>query len=157
MRVGMRIVLSLAVFLGITGIVYAVTSYEWRGTVLLLVGGVSFLFVGVVLRGAVRQPSVPVTTETMAPEELSVESEHIGPTIWPFVFSIAALLLVVGLVIRWVLIPAGIVFIGAAAGWFLDIKRQWHPGELAAAHGAVSEGDVSAPERKQQPDDDHRD
>src|SRR5438552_2598518 len=125
MTVGRRIALGLAAFLAVTGIVYALTAYEWRGTVLLLVFVVSFSYVGLVLRGAWRRASVPVTQETMAPEELSVESEHIGPTIWPFVFSIAALLLVVGLVgIHWVLIPSGIVFVGAGAGWFLDIKRQ---------------------------------
>jgi FtsH-binding integral membrane protein len=93
MRVGMRIALSFALFLAVTGTVYAVSSHERRGTVLLLVCATSFLYVGFVLRGALRRASVPDTKETMAPEELSVESEHIGPTIWPFVFSIAALLL----------------------------------------------------------------
>jgi len=158
MSVGMRIALGLGLFLAVTGIVFAVTAHEWRGTVLLLVCAVSFTYVGLVLRGAMRRASVPVTKETMVPEEVSVESEHIGPTIWPFVFSIAALLLVVGVVgIRWVLIPAGILFLGAGAGWFLDIKRQWHPGELAAHHEQVSTGGVSALQDKQEPDDDHRD
>jgi hypothetical protein len=155
MRVGMRIALGLALFLAITGTVYATTAYEWRGTVLLLVCATSFLYVGLVLRGALRRASVSLTKETMAKEDLFVESEHIGPTIWPFVFSIAALLLVVGVVgIHWVLIPGGILFLGAGAGWFLDIKRQREPGELA--HEQASTGGVSTLEGKQQPDDDHR-
>jgi hypothetical protein len=62
------------------------------------------------------------------PEQSSPETEHVGPTIWPFVFSLAALLLVVGLVeIHWILIPGAILFVGAAAGWFVDIRRQHHP------------------------------
>jgi len=157
MRVAMRIALGLAVFLAVAGVTYAVTAYEWRGTVLLLVCAVSFSYVGLVLRGAVRQASVPVSQETLAPEELSVESENIGPTIWPFVFSIAALLLVVGLVgLHWVLIPAGILFIGAGAGWFLDIKRQWHPGEFAAAHEQTPAAGGSTLEDEQKRNQDHR-
>ena len=157
MSVGMRIALGLGLFLAVTGIVFAVTAHEWRGTVLLLVCAVSFTYVGLVLRGAMRRASVPATRETMAQEEAAVESEHIGPTIWPFVFSIAALLLVVGVVgIRWVLIPSGILFLGAGVGWFLDIKRQRHPGTLAAYPQQPSIGGVSALQHEQQPDDDHR-
>ncbi len=155
MKVGMRIALSLALFLAVAGIVFGITAHEWRGTVLLLVCAVSFTYIGLVLRGAVRRASVPVTKETMAAEEESVESAHIGPTIWPFVFSIAALLLVVGIVgVHWVLIPSGILFFGAGAGWFLDIKRQWHPGALAAAHERARGGPASTLEGKQQPDED---
>jgi hypothetical protein len=153
----MRIAQGLGLFLAVTGVVYALTAYEWRGTVLLLVCAASFTYVGLVLRGAVRQASVPVTKETTAPEQLAVESAHIGPTIWPFVLSVAALLLVVGLVgAHWVLIPAGILFVGAGAGWFFDIKRQWHPGELAAAHGPAMPGGGSALEDEHQRDEDHR-
>jgi len=85
---------------------------------------------------------------------------HIGPTIWPFVFSIAALLLVVGIVgIRWILIPGGILFAGAAAGWFRDIRQQWHPHGSATAHADMQSnpaGGVSTLERKQQADENHR-
>jgi hypothetical protein len=130
MNVGMRIYLGLALFIAVVGTVYAFTAYEWRGTVLLLVLAVAFLYVGLVLRGAVRRGSVPVTEETMMEEDLSVESEHIGPTIWPFVFSIAALLLVIGIVgIHWIIAPGVIVFLAAAAGWFFDIRDQHQPSD----------------------------
>ncbi len=159
MRVGMRIALGLAAFLAVAGAVLGATAHEWRGTVLLMVCAVAFLYVGLVLWATVRRASVPITKETMAAEELSLEPEHIGPTIWPFVFSIAALLLVVGVVaFHWILIPSGILLLGAGAGWFLDIKRQRHPGELAAAHDQAQSGGGLAFERKQQPDDEgHRD
>jgi Cytochrome c oxidase subunit IV len=158
MRVSMRIALGLAAFLGVAGIVFAVTSREWRGTVMLLVCAVAIGYVGLVLRGAVRAASVPVTGEALASEELEVESEHIGPTIWPFVLSIAALLLVIGLVaVHWVLIPTGILFIGAGAGWFLDIKRQRHLGELGLAHQQATPGGGSTLEDQQHPDGDDGD
>jgi Cytochrome c oxidase subunit IV len=125
MNVGMRIALALALFMAVAGTVYASTAREWRGAVLLLVLAVAFLYVGLVLRGAVRRASVPVSQETTAEEGASVGSEHIGPTIWPFVFSVAALLLVIGIVgVRWIIVPGAIVFVAAAAGWFSDIRRQ---------------------------------
>lgn len=153
----MWVALGLAVFLAVAGTVYATTAYEWRGAVLLLVCAVAFLYIALVLRGAVRRASVPVTHERMAKEEELVESEHIGATIWPFVFSLAALLLVVGVVgARWVLIPGGILFLGAAAGWFGDIKRQ-HARGSATAHPDLtgSARSASALEGKQQSDEDH--
>jgi FtsH-binding integral membrane protein len=152
----MGIALGLAVFLGVAGIVYAATAYEWRGTILLIVCAVAFLYVGLVLRGAVRRASVPVTRESMAAEEAAVESEHIGPTIWPFVVSVAALLLVVGVVgFHWVLIPGAVLFLGAGAGWFLDIKRQWTPDHPPTGPEHVSPG-ASALQGEQQPDDHDR-
>ncbi len=161
MRVGMRIALSLALFLAIAGAVYATTAYDWRisGTVLLVVCAVSALYVGLVFRRAVRRASVPITKEAPPPEEPSAgpAEAHVGPTIWPFVFSIAALLLVVGIVgAHWLLIPGTILFIGAGTGWFLDIKRQWHPGNRAAAHEQASATSVSTLQGKQQPDQDDR-
>jgi hypothetical protein len=141
MRVAMRVVLALATFIGVAGLIYLFTSYEWRGSVMLLVLAVAFVYVGLVLRGASRRASVPATPETMAAEDLAVEAEHIGPTIWPFVFSIAAVLLVVGIVgVHWILIPGVILFGGASAGWFVDIKRQHHPDELRAGNGNVPSG-----------------
>lgn len=133
----MRVAFALAIFIGVAGAVYWITSYEWRGSVMLIVLAIAFLYIGWVLRGAFRYAEVPATPETMAAEGVAVESEHIGPTIWPFVFSIAAVLLVVGIVgFHWILIPGAILFAGAAAGWFVDIKRQHHPSELRAEHGA---------------------
>ncbi len=154
MRVGMWIGLGLALFLAIAGTVYATTAHEARGAVLLLVCAVAFLYVGLVLRGAFRRASAPRIEGTEAEEQLPVEPEHIEPTIWPFVFSIAALLLVVGVVgIHWVLVPGAVLFLGAGAGWFLDIKRQKRHHEPAAKDQA---GGVSALEGEQYTDHDDR-
>jgi hypothetical protein len=139
MRVAMRIVLALAIFILVAGVVYLVSSSEWRGGAMLIVLAIALTYLALVFRGALRRASVPATPQTMEEEELP--EAHIGPTIWPFVFSLAAVLLVVGLVgLHWIVIPGVILLVGAAAGWFLDIKHQWHPGELhAAGAGAGSE------------------
>jgi hypothetical protein len=148
MKVGMRIALGLAVFIGAAAIVYYVMSQEWRGTVMLCVLAVSFLYVALVLRGAVRRASVPPTPQTMAEEE--VTEAAVQPTIWPFVISLAAVLVVVGAVVAaWVLIPGLILLLGAGVGWMVDIKRQWHPGEL---HAAAAAGPASPLQGDQHPD-----
>ena len=65
------------------------------------------------------------TDDSPGEGEPSEEPEEVPQTIWPFVVSIAALLLVIGAVgIHWVLILSAIVFVGAGAGWFLEIQRQ---------------------------------
>jgi hypothetical protein len=149
MRNMMRVSFGLALFLLVAGIVYATTSREWRGSVMLLVCAVAAAYVGLVLHGAVRRAASP---EGPAPETTVEEEAHVGPTIWPFVFSIASLLLVIGIVAQhWVLILGVVLFIGAAGGWFMDIKRQWSPEELMAG----AEG--SALQHQQPGDQGHRD
>ncbi len=50
-----RIWLSLAGFLVIAGLVYGLTSHEVAGAPLLLVGGATFCYLGLVGRAAVRR------------------------------------------------------------------------------------------------------
>ncbi len=136
MRVGMRIGFGIALALLAAGIVYAFTAHEREGAVLLLLCAVAFAYVGLVLRRAVRAPASPEESSGPARPagQHSGEPETVEPSIWPFVFSVAALALVVGVVgAHWVLIPGGIVFVGAAAGWFTDIGRQRRAGAVAHA------------------------
>jgi Cytochrome c oxidase subunit IV len=152
MKVTMRIVLGLAIFVFVAGVVYYVSADEWRGSVMLIVLGIALVYLTLVFRGALRRASVPAPPETMEEEE-EVAEAHVGPTIWPFVFSLAALLLVVAVVgPHWMVIPGVILLVGAAAGWFFDIKHQWQPGELHAA-GAAGSGSVSPLQGEQQPDE----
>jgi hypothetical protein len=153
MRVAMRIALGLTVFLLVAGTVYYVASQEWRGSVMLIVLALAVLYIGLVFRGALRRASIPPTPETMTEEE--IPEAHVGPTIWPFVVSLAAVLIVIGTVVaRWVLIPGVILLIGAGAGWFVDIKNQWHPGELhAVGSGAASGAPGSALHGEEHPDE----
>ena len=53
-----------------------------------------------------------------------------GPTIWPFVFSLGAIALALGAIIGpWLLAIGGVVSAIAAVGWFVDVGRQWGHGE----------------------------
>jgi hypothetical protein len=149
LKVAMRLAFGFAIFLFFAGSVYYAASQEWRGSVMLIVLSASFIYVGLVFRGALRRASIPPTPQTMAEEE--VAEAHVGPTIWPFVISIGAVLVVVGAVVAtWVLIPGVILLLGSGAGWFLDIKHQWHPGEL---HAVAAGGATSAPKSEEHPDE----
>jgi hypothetical protein len=110
-----RICLSLAGFLAVAGTVYGLTSHEPGGTTLLLVAAATFCFLGVVTRMVAHRESGP------EPEEAEV---HVGPTIWPFGFAVAAVIIALGLIVSaWILIVGAIVFALSAAGWLRDVTR----------------------------------
>ena len=111
-----RICLSLALFLAVAGAVYGITSHEPAGTTELLVAAATFCFLGLVTRMTARRAAASDTAEE---EEL-----HVAPTIWPFGFAIAAVILALGLIVSpWILIPGGLVFAVSAAGWLRDVAR----------------------------------
>jgi hypothetical protein len=110
-----RICLSLAVFLAVAGTVYGFTSHELAGSTLLLVAATTFCFLGVVSRMVARRE----TGTEAADAEV-----HVGPTIWPFGFAIAAVFIAFGLIVSlWLLIAAAIMFALASAGWLRDVAR----------------------------------
>jgi ABC-type antimicrobial peptide transport system permease subunit len=111
-----RIFLSLAGFLAIAGAVYGITSHEAAGTTLFLAGAATFCFVGMVARRVGGRPPSPE-----AGEEAEI---HVAPTIWPFGFAVAAVIIALGLVISaWLLIAGAIAFSLSAAGWLRDVGR----------------------------------
>jgi hypothetical protein len=117
MRVVSTVVLRLALFLAAAGIVYAVTAREPAGSSLILVGAAVFAYVGLILRAAARGAGEQA--------DEPAEPEHVGPTIWPFAFSIAAIGLVLGVVVsRWLLVLGSAVFVASAIGWAVDVRRQ---------------------------------
>jgi len=68
------------------------------------------------------ESATPRAAETAADEE-----PHVGPTIWPLVFAVSTIGLVLGAVaVRWALLPGAILFVLASVGWVLDVHRQWH-------------------------------
>jgi hypothetical protein len=118
MKVVSTVVLRLAAFLAAAGLVYAVTAREPAGSSLILVGAAAFAYVGMILRTAAREAGGQA-------DESPAEPEHVGPTIWPFAFSIAAIGLVLGVVVaRWLLILGSGVFVASAIGWAVDVRRQ---------------------------------
>jgi hypothetical protein len=110
-----RICVSLAVFLAVAGTVYGFTSHELGGTTLLLVAAATFCFLGVVSRMVARRETEAET------EEMEI---HVAPTIWPFGFAIAAVIIALGLIVTpWLLILGAIAFALSAGGWLRDVAR----------------------------------
>ena len=117
-----RVCIGLAVFLLVAGGVYGVTSHEPAGTTLLLVASATFWFLAFVTRHVAKQEG-----EMGGQEEVQV---HIGPTIWPFGFAIAAFVVALGLIVSsWILIPGAVFVVVCAAGWFRDVARSHAPSE----------------------------
>ncbi len=119
MSTASRIWLSLAGFLVIAGSVYGLTSHEVAGAPLLLVAGGTFCFLGLVGRSVVRRSARPMEEEPRPEEQV-----HVPPTIWPFGFSIAGVIIVVGFIVnRWILAVGVLAFAASAAGWLREIAR----------------------------------
>ncbi|MFN8232439.1 MAG: cytochrome c oxidase subunit 4 [Actinomycetota bacterium] len=126
MNTGKHVAIGLCIYLAVAGIVYGLTSREWRGTAMLLVTAVAALYLGLTFRGAVRRADR--TRAGSAAGVAEEEEPRVGPTIWPLVVALGAALLVVGTVgLHVILIPGVIVLVIAGAGWFLDVERQWEP------------------------------
>ena len=120
MSTASRIWLSLAGFLVIAGAVYGITSHEYAGAPLLLVGGATFSYLGLVGRSVVRR-----SERDAAGSGPGGEGEvHVAPTIWPFAFSIAGLIIVLGLIVNpWILAIGVVAFAVSAAGWLREVLR----------------------------------
>ena len=117
-----RICLALAGFLAVAGGVYGVTSHEPAGTTLLLVAAATFCFLGIVTRMVARR-SAGAEGETGEEEEV-----YVGPTIWPFGFAIAGVILAVGFIVSpWILAVGVVAFAVSAAGWLRDVTRSHSP------------------------------
>jgi 4-hydroxybenzoate polyprenyltransferase len=115
-RLFSRICMGLGTFLLVAGSIYGVTSHEPAGTTLLLVASATFWFLFLVSRHVARQEA--------ARSGNTEEEVHVGPTIWPFGFAIAAVLLGLGFIISpWILIPGVVAFAVCAAGWLREVTR----------------------------------
>jgi drug/metabolite transporter (DMT)-like permease len=123
-----RILQALAVFLAVAGIVHGLTSSDTLGAVLMLAAAVCAGYLGLAARRAV---AAAAKAESPPPEE-----PHVLPTIWPFVFALAAVGLILGAVVSpWLLVAGAAMFAVAAMGWFVDVGRQW------TARGGHDHGD----------------
>jgi hypothetical protein len=124
MSVYARLSLRLALFLVVVGVVYGVTSHEFVGTPLLLIAAGGSAFVGWFIRRALRDADAdgPIGEDA----EAGTAEPHVGPTIWPFMFSLAAVGFVLGAIVsRWLLVLGAVLFGAASVGWLLDIRHQW--------------------------------
>jgi hypothetical protein len=125
MKTASRAVFGLSAFLATAGLIYVVTSRERTGGTLLLMTSVAFAYVGVILRGVARRAQPREEEGASQAEETAPELEHVGPSIWPFGYSVAAVAMAAGLVVaRWLVAVGAVLFLTATIGWFIDIRRQ---------------------------------
>lgn len=119
-----RIFLALGVFLVVSGVAYGLHSYDWQGfTLILTTAGGAFLFGGYLAQALQRGTATAHEGDGDPVEE---GEPHVGPTIWPLVFALSMVPMVVGaLGSAWVLVIGAVVFLVAGAGWLLDVQRQW--------------------------------
>jgi cytochrome c oxidase subunit IV len=116
-----RIGLVFGVFFVIMGALYGITNKEYEGFPLLLMtaGGFTILAVWALRRFARAERE----TEDEGEE---VGEPHVGPTIWPLVLALSAIAFVLGVLgAKWLFVLGGVLFVVAAAGWFMDVRRQW--------------------------------
>jgi hypothetical protein len=132
-----RIFLALGVFLVVAGVIYGIHSRDYQGfTLILTTAGGAFLFGGYLAQALQRATAIQAAETTRPPEG----EPHVGPTIWPLVFALSMVPLVVGaLGSRWVLLFGGVVFVVAGAGWVLDVQRQWQA-HYSGEHGPPASG-----------------
>jgi hypothetical protein len=89
---------------------------------MLTTAGGALLFGGYLAQAMQRAAAVQVSEGASAHQG----EPHVGPTIWPLVFALSMVPLVVGaLGSRWLLVVGGAVFVVAGVGWLLDVQRQW--------------------------------
>lgn len=135
-----RITLSLGAFLTFTGFLYALISREWQGVTLIFTVAGGALLVGSYLGQVVQQAHTWLAAQPAGAAGDADIEPHVAPTIWPLIFALSMIGLVIGAVeSRWALVGGGILLVVALTGWSLDVRRQWrhadHTASAGAAHG----------------------
>jgi Cytochrome c oxidase subunit IV len=118
MRVEARMYLVIAGFLVVAFVIYLLASYEWAGTVLLLVGAVMGLLMGGYLE---RQARLRTDPAAVGPP---VEEDYLPhASIWPFGLGVGALLMANGLALGlWAVLPGAALTAGSVWGFARQSK-----------------------------------
>ena len=118
MRVEARMYLVIAAFLAVVFLIYLLASYEWAGTVLLLVGAVMGVFMGGYLERQAR-----VRTDAAALEHADAGEYLPAASIWPFGLGLGALLMANGLALGlWAVLPGAALMAGSVLGFARQSK-----------------------------------
>lgn len=129
----------LGLFLIVDAGVYMATAREWTGGPLIAATAGAFGYLALILGSAVRRAAREHQAEPTG-DVGAVELDHVGPTIWPAGFALAAIMLAFGAaVVRWLLVPGGVLFVAAALGWAADVRHQ-HEVHHPPSAGSVSPG-----------------
>ena len=159
------ILLRVSIFGFVAGIVYWFLSYEWLGTVALLLLGAGPGFAGLILvqeqrhRGgtgesravALRRLAGIPPQDPPGPEDLGAEDLGVLPlpTIWPLAASLGVAMLFTGLIYGLWLVILGLgLIVYAAWGWLAAVNRENRYGRIQADTEAPSpqSGPVSDPD-----------
>jgi hypothetical protein len=159
------ILLRVSIFGFVAGIIYWFLSYEWLGTVALLLLGAGPGFAGLILvleqrqRGGTGEsradglrrlagipPQDPPGPRDLAAEDLGVLPL---PTIWPLAAALGFTILFTGLIYGLWLVILGLgLLLYAAWGWLAAVNRENRYGRVQAGTEAPSpqSGPVSDPD-----------
>ena len=159
------ILLRVSIFGFVAGIIYWFLSYEWLGTVALLLLGAGPGFAGLILVMEQRQrggtgesradglrrlagipPQDPPGPKDLAAEDLGVLPL---PTIWPLAAALGFTILFTGLIYGLWLVILGLgLLLYAAWGWLAAVNRENRYGRVQAGTEAPSpqSGPVSDPD-----------
>jgi len=138
-----RIFMGLGAFLIVMGIIYGLFGSEHEGPVEMLVVAGGALLIGTYLVRAVQRARASVAAQAAGAVPSAADTEpHVPPTIWPLVFALSTIGIVLGSVgPRWVLAVGAVVLVLSLVGWSLDVRRQWshhdHAAGVGAAHGGA--------------------
>jgi cytochrome c oxidase subunit IV len=159
------ILLRVSIFGFVAGIVYWFLSYEWLGTVALLLLGAGPGFAGLILVSEQRQRGGTGESRAVAMRRLAgippqdppgpsdLGAEDLGvlplPTIWPLAASLGVAMLFTGLIYGLWLVILGLgLIVYAAWGWLAAVNRENRYGRIQADTEAPSpqSGPVSDPD-----------
>ena len=119
MRVEARMYLAIAGFLAVAFAISLLASYEWAGTVLLLVGAVMGVFMGGYLERQAR-----MRTDPAAVDHHEGGGDYLPhASIWPFGLGVGALLMANGLALGlWAVLPGAALTAGSVWGFARQSK-----------------------------------
>ncbi|HEU5417901.1 MAG TPA: cytochrome c oxidase subunit 4 [Streptosporangiaceae bacterium] len=140
-----RIGMALGAFLIVAGVAYGLIAREYEGLALMLTVAGGALLAGTYLTRAVQRARTAVAAQSAGAVAAGDTEPHVAPTIWPLIFALSMIGLVIGAVeSRWALAGGGVLLVAALAGWSLDVRRQWrhhdHAVTAQAAHGDAHPG-----------------
>jgi hypothetical protein len=143
------VLLRVAAFGLVAGVVYWFLSYEWLGTVALLLLGAGPGFAGLILVQEQRQRGGTAESRATAlrrfagfpprdpPGPSDLEADDLGvlplPTIWPFAASLGMAMLLTGLIYGlWLVVLGAGLTAYAAWGWLAAVNRENRYGRVEA-------------------------
>ena len=137
-----RIFTGLGAFLIVVGIVYGLVAREYEGLTEMLTVAGGALLIGGYLARAVQRARAGVAAQAAGAAAGAGETEpHVSATIWPLVFALSTIGIVLGSVgPRWVLAAGAAVLVVSLVGWSLDVRRQWRHYDHTAGAGAAPGG-----------------